>query len=174
VIKLVKKTREKGEKKVSMIHNLELHPDGNFVLVSVNPKIYSLDVVYSAAYALMDKAFIIIDGDPAEEILVELRPKDNSVTIEQLGRKLNNELLNYAVYKSQAKLNRGIREAIVKRAFETQSTEAREEKPKEEFVCEKPEEVPEEAKSTGEEESYIDDPLGIAKPWTPPEEEETK
>ena len=139
---------EKPVKKenVRVIDNLEIHED--HVIVSVNPKIYSLDVVYSAGYVLMDRAYVVIDGDPEEEIIVELRPKKRD-DLEILGRDFNNELINYAVYKSQSEANREVKETIVKRALLTNVGEEEAEEKEEDF----------------EDESYLDDPEGIAIPW---------
>jgi len=114
-------------------------------VVSINPKIYPLEVIQSAAYAMIDKAYVIIDGDPAEEIFVELRPK-NKVQMREVELQFGNELLNYAVYYNQARMNKEVRDAIIQRAFLT-STQAGEP-----YVSEEKFEKPE-------------DPLGISKPW---------
>lgn len=106
-------------------NNMEVHRKENYVLVSVNPGIYPLDVVYSAAYVLIDRAYIIIDGNPNEEIIVELRPKAKE-DVELLGRDLNNELLNYAVYQARAEKNKTVRDAIVQRALLTHGEPAKE------------------------------------------------
>jgi len=125
--------------------NLEIHRDKNYVLVSLNPKIYPLDVVYSTCYVFMDRAYIVIDGDPAEEIIVELVPKEKGYDLEKLGREFNNELLNYAVYKVQAERNAGIRQAIVQRALLTAGSGL--------LITE------------SEDEDKFEDPEGIAIPW---------
>ena len=44
-----------------------------FVILTVNPKIYPLETVYSAAYTFLDKAYILLDGDPKKEIIVKLK-----------------------------------------------------------------------------------------------------
>jgi len=133
--------------------NIQLHKD--YVTISINPKIYPLEVVHAAAYAVIDKAYVVLDGDPAEEIFVELRPK-NKKDMKDLEYKFSNELLNYAVYYNQARLNKGVREAIVKRVFLTnmQSPE--------------PSNFEESKAEQRKSHERIDDPLGIAKPWTPP------
>ncbi|MFH1511653.1 MAG: hypothetical protein ABIF10_08240 [Candidatus Woesearchaeota archaeon] len=77
-----------GETRI--LNNLEIHPD--FVVVSVNPKLYPLDGVYSAASLFLENSFVLIDGDPEHEIIVELKPKDKK-PIEELGREFNNELI---------------------------------------------------------------------------------
>jgi len=124
---------------VKTIGNIEIHTD--HVVVSVNPKIYSLDIVYSAAYVFLDKAYVVLDGDPDTEIRVELRFKGQKGDLETLGRDFNNELINYAVYKNESESNRGIKEQIVARALETNSED--------DFT----------------DADYLEDPLNIAKPW---------
>ncbi|RLI93381.1 MAG: hypothetical protein DRO89_00005 [Candidatus Altiarchaeales archaeon] len=127
-----------GKGRRSSIDNIEINKDENYLIVSVNPKIYNLDIVYYAAYVLMDRAYAILGGDPEREILVELRPKDNT-DLETLGREFNNELLNYAVYMKQSAKNQRLREAILQRVLMTNL-----------------------APVEGEE---AKDPEGIARPW---------
>ena len=104
-------------KKIEKIGNMELHEDENYVLIRLNPDIYALDVAYSAAYIMLDRAFIVLDGDPKKEILVTLKPKDQTKQIDELGREFNNELINYAVYKIQSEKNKVVKESIVQRAL---------------------------------------------------------
>lgn len=133
----------------SLINNLKIDKKNNYVLISVNPRIYPLEVVYFASYSLMDRAFIILGGDPEKEILVEIKPKKEK-ELETLGREFNNELINYAVYVIQSQRNRQEKEMIMKRALQT-SMESKE-------VC-----------SECEEDLIgnppVDDPENIAKPW---------
>lgn len=90
----------------------------NAACLSVNPKVYPLDVVYAASYVFIDKAYVILDGDPHNEILVELRLKGEG-DLEKLGYEFYNELLNYAMYKTRSAQNQNVREAIIKRALLT-------------------------------------------------------
>jgi His-Xaa-Ser system protein HxsD len=117
--------------------NVEIDKKEGRALVSINPKIYSLDVVYSAAYVLLDKAHIILDGDPEEEIIAEIIPKGEN-TLKELAENFNEELLNYSVYKTQTEKNKGIRQAIMQRALLTGGFD---------------------------EEEETEDPEGIAVPW---------
>jgi His-Xaa-Ser system protein HxsD len=126
---------------VKSIDNLEVHGKDGYVVVSVNPKMYSLDIVYSASYVFLDKAYVVLDGDPIEEITVQLRPKDGKVELEALGRDFNNELIKYAVYRLHSAEGQEIRERIISKALETNSCESK------------------------DEDDELDDPLGIAKPW---------
>jgi His-Xaa-Ser system protein HxsD len=127
----------------------------SYVLISINPKIYPLEVVQSAAYAMIDRAYVILDGNPEEEIFVELRPK-NKKDMKDIDLQFSNELLNYAVYYNQSKLNKEARNAIMQRVFSTN------------MGSPEPSETP---KATEQTEKYeiekFDDPLGIAKQWTP-------
>lgn len=133
------------EEDISAIDNLEIHKEENFVSVSINPKLYPLEVIYSAAYIFINQAHVMIDGDPKEEILVKLKPK-TTMNLEVLGREFNNELLNYMTYLLRTARSQGIREEIVQRALATnaqvfQSSQIQTEK------------------------SYMEDPEKIAKPW---------
>ena len=105
--------------------NLEIHEDKNNVIVTVNPKIYPLNTIFSAAYVLVDKAWVIIDGDPIQEIVVQLKRKDPKIDLEELGRSFNNELINYSVYNAQVEKNAVLRGMIIQKAFETQSQESK-------------------------------------------------
>jgi len=100
--------------------NLEISE--NSVLISINPKIYPLDVIMSSAYIFLDSCYVLVDGDPKEEIIVELRLKENE-NPEELGRKFNNELINYANYTIQAMKNQNLREAVVNRVLMTNTLE---------------------------------------------------
>lgn len=111
------------EEELTMQGNLEINKKECYVLVSVNPKIYALDVVLSSAYNFIDNCYVLVDGDPIEELVVELRPKDKSRDVEELGRDFNNELINYANYAVQALKNAKLREAILNRVLSTQSSE---------------------------------------------------
>jgi len=137
------------EQDVFVTDNLEVHKKDNFVRISVNPTLYPLEVIYSAAYIFINRAYVMIDGNPKEEVFVQLRPKDN-VDLESLGREFNNELLNYMTYLYRSIRSQNIREAMVQSALganaQTSITESR-----------------------TTEASYLDDPENIAKPWKPKE-----
>jgi His-Xaa-Ser system protein HxsD len=97
--------------------NIELKED--FALFTINPRIYPLDIVYSAAYIMIDKAFIVLDGDPEKEIKIEIRKKKKEQELKTLVQEFNEELLNYAVYKVQSEKNKGLREKILQRVLLT-------------------------------------------------------
>lgn len=143
------------------LKNWEVDKENERVMVKVNPSIFPLEVIYSAAYMLIDKAYVIIDGDPEKEIFIEFTKKEDC-ELENLALEFNNELVNYAVYVTQAARNQSLREAIIQRALKTNSQ-----------TFEKWSEGVKEKTDTGEieEEDYIEDPKGIAKPWRPEDAE---
>lgn len=103
--------------------NLDIREKEGYVWVSVNPKIYHLDVVYSATYMFIEKCYVMIDGDPQEEIIVELRPKEKT-DLKKLGREFNSELVNYAHYAAQCIRTAQLRETILKRVLLTNDPES--------------------------------------------------
>lgn len=136
-----------AKKEVLSVDNLEIHRGKDSVIISVNPKIYPLDTIFSAGYIFIDKAYVIVDGDPNEEIIVQLKAKDKKTKLEDLGREFNNELINYSFYAAQTAKNMPIRTSIVQRAFFTQAQK----KPEIEF-----------AKPVEQKVENIEE---IAKPW---------
>jgi len=95
---------------------------GDRVLILINPLIYPLEVIYSAAYVFIDKTYVLLEGDIEKEIIVELRLKktegcERKQELEKIGREFLNELLNYAFYKKQSEKNGLIRQSILQRAL---------------------------------------------------------
>jgi len=129
----------------------KINIEENSAIISVNPKLYSLDTVYSAAYVFLDRAYIVLDGDPEKEILIRLKPKDEGENPEKLGSEFFNELINYADYQKRAEKTKKIREMLLERALITNDP----------TVIPNPTEF--EDLTDGED--YFDDPEGIAIPW---------
>ncbi len=148
--------------------NVELLPKEGKAIISVNPKVYSLEVVYSAAYVFLDKAYFFLDGDPESDIKIVMKAKNEKINqkeLEKMARDFGNELINYSVYIAQAARNQGVREAIIKRAL---ATNLGEEYAPEEIEETELKEAAEKIKMPEEDEDlYIKDPNGISQPWTP-------
>lgn len=147
---------------MAKLSNLEIKKSEGKIIVKINPKIYPLDVVYSAAYVFLDKAYVLIDGDPKKEIIVELKPKDGK-SIDKLGDEFNNELLNYANYKKFSEKNKDIRTMIVQRAIVTNDPEIITEKSDDDDLDEETKKLLKELEQ--EDDDFLDDPQGIAIPW---------
>ncbi|MBI2558988.1 hypothetical protein HYW20_06725 [Candidatus Woesearchaeota archaeon] len=89
------------------------------LVISVNPKIYPLDVIFSAAYLFTDKNYIVLDGNPEEEVLVEIKPKEKTDAMERIADEFNNELINYGAYAVQTSRNAHTRLHILQRVLQT-------------------------------------------------------
>lgn len=138
---------------------INVEKEKNQVVISINPKIYPLEVIYSAAYVFLDKFYTIIDGDPETEIIIKLKAKEpaSKEDLEKAAFEFHNELVNYSVYVVQAARNKDIRKAIVERALGTNlQTDEDDSSEDEDNGDESEEDV-----------DFIEDPEGIAKPWTP-------
>lgn len=108
----------KKSEKIKVIDNIIINEEEKNVKVSVNAKIYPLPIVYSALYSFLDKAYCYIDGDPKNEIIVTLIPKNPKDSLESLGRELNNELINCAAFSVRSKFIKDVRDRAVKNVTE--------------------------------------------------------
>jgi His-Xaa-Ser system protein HxsD len=101
--------------------------DGNLdfsdqhVVIEVNARIYAISAILSAAYIILDKCYVVVDGDPADKVTVLLRPKakPDKMALRKLAEDFNSELLNYSVYEKQVERNGKLREEMLKRALLT-------------------------------------------------------
>jgi His-Xaa-Ser system protein HxsD len=140
---------------MKMLDNFKIN-EGTAV-IKVNPKVYSLETVYSAAYVFLDKAYIVLDGDPKKEIIVKLKAKGKE-SLEILGNEFLNELINYSDYQQRAGQTKEIREMLLQRAlFTNDPSLIKEDNP--------PEENFDGLGGGLDEGSCLDDPEGIAIPW---------
>lgn len=98
------------------VSNLELPGDGT-VIVTVNPKVCPLDIVYAVAYVFLDRSHVVVGGDPQSMVTVELTPKDNAKDPEELGREFGSELISYAVYAFHRERSKELIDAILKRCL---------------------------------------------------------
>src|SRR3989344_2997038 len=101
---------------------IKINKKEGFVTLSLNPKVYPLDVVYSASYVFLDKSYVLLDGNPKREVIVELRFKERKGSkkqLERLGRDFLNELVNYADYRERAEKTKEIRQILLQRALIT-------------------------------------------------------
>ncbi|HLD87278.1 MAG TPA: hypothetical protein VJB12_04395 [Candidatus Nanoarchaeia archaeon] len=96
------------------MNNVEIRDGSAFI--SINPKIYGLEIVFSASYLFTDDYYIVIDGNTQEELLVEIRPKKSS-DLEKAASDFNNELVNYAAYATQLARTFHTRQAVLHRVM---------------------------------------------------------
>ncbi|HIH37853.1 hypothetical protein J4460_00455 [Candidatus Woesearchaeota archaeon] len=101
--------------------NLQVDQEQGRVMVSINPQMYPLDVIYSAAYSFTNKNYVLIDGEKDIEVIVEIKPMASSGDLEALGREFNNTLLRHQIYNQKSKENAPIRQVLLYRALLTNS-----------------------------------------------------
>lgn len=124
----------------------------NQIVFWLNSKNYPLEAVYNTAYIFLDRAYVFLDGDPEKEISVCLKGKEKlgSLQLEAMKGEFLNELLNCLLRFKIAQNNQKIREYIVVSAL----------------VSGFPRELMNQSPFTeAEDDSWEEDPLGIAIPW---------
>ncbi len=145
----------------------------NKTVILINPKLYSLEAVYGAAYAFLDKAYVYLEQGPNSKIQVNLKGKEkmNKKSLEALRGEFLNELLNFSLREKISKNNKKIREYIVARALVSASQQDGFQGGGEEVSCEDPSKIiipwrSEKQKKRSEERPvWKKDPQGIAVPW---------
>ena len=113
---------------VSSVNNKE-----NYVKITVNPKVYSLQTVFAAGYVFLDKTYILLDQNSNKDIEVFLFPQKKTQALKKLGLEFCNELLNYAHYFSRAKTNADTVKTIMQRALFSASPSLAEESEEQEI-----------------------------------------
>jgi len=88
------------------------------VIFLINQEIFSKDIVLNASYIMSDRADFFLDVDEKNHLVVELK-SIGKITLKELIREFNIELLNYAVYKQQSEKNADLRKTLLKAALET-------------------------------------------------------
>ena len=123
----------------------------NQIVFWLNAKNYPLEAIYSTAYAFIDRAYVCLDGSPKKEIKVYLKGKEklSDKKLEKLQGEFLNELLNYLLRVEIARRNKKIRESIVTAALASGLESGL-------FGV---------ASDAQPDNSWVEDPLGIAVPW---------
>jgi len=88
-----------------------------WVKVPIKTKVYSLPTVYAAGYVFMDKAYLYLDTEGADQIVAWLRPKGKGVNLDTLAADFCQELLNYAHYFTSLKANAESVKILLQRAL---------------------------------------------------------
>ncbi|MEK6874803.1 MAG: His-Xaa-Ser system protein HxsD [Nanoarchaeota archaeon] len=102
---------------------INVFEDGACKRLDIKTSIYPLKVVVTTAYTFLDRAFILLDGDPKSTIIVHLQAKKEGDAANLLVKEFQNALLGYAHFQLVSDENRKIREMIVYRALMTMEHE---------------------------------------------------
>ncbi|MBR9680934.1 MAG: hypothetical protein GOU98_03870 [Candidatus Altiarchaeota archaeon] len=92
---------------------IQVNEEKKLVTVTVNPLVFPIDLVYNAAYLLMDRSYIILDGSPSEKIYVIMKPRTYKGDLVDLGRMFYDELVASAFHAVQFVRNKEMREALM-------------------------------------------------------------
>ena len=86
--------------------------------ITLNPLVYDLDVIYTTAYIFLEKAYVILDGNPKKEIIVSLKPKEkleSDKDLKQLSYEFMDHLIITEFSKIQNKDSADIKSLILKK-----------------------------------------------------------
>jgi len=87
------------------------------VIIRINTQVYPLARIYAAAYTFMDRYFFILDAENENEVVVRIKPKDPSKSLEEIPHEFFEEILSITNYFSQLEQNKDIIQLIMRRAL---------------------------------------------------------
>jgi len=101
-----------------MINNKVIQKE-NKITILIDPSLYSLEAIYSAAYVFIDKAYLFLEKGFKNQIAVSIKGKEKLTLkeLKDLSGEFHNELLNCALRDKISKNNQKIREYIIGRAL---------------------------------------------------------
>lgn len=89
--------------------------------ITLDPRLYNLEMAYATAYVFLDKAWVLFEGDPKQGIIVRLTPKDKkddpALTAQCLAQEFCNELVSITNYFNMLEKNRDTVNLILQRAL---------------------------------------------------------
>lgn len=131
------------------ITQLSLNTETGIAEMALEKSLYPLDVVYGAAYVLIDRAYILLDKDTTGRVVVRIECKDECTpkALKALTGEFCNELLTQALRRKLTMQNKAELEAIVTQAISGASGAL----------------LP--GLMDDDDLDFLDDPLGIAVPW---------
>ena len=128
---------------------LQVDEGSRTATLRLEKSLYPLDVVYGAAYVLIDRAYVRLDKDNKGRVLVDIQCKEKATPerLEALAGEFSNELLTQALRRKLTMKNKAELEAIVTQAIAGASGAL----------------LP--GLMDDDDLDFLDDPLGIAVPW---------
>ena len=84
------------------------------VVVEINAKVFPIDLIYEASYAIMDRAHVVLDGSPNDKVKAILEPRKFKGDLAELGRIFYDELISAAFQTVQFVRNKEMREALMR------------------------------------------------------------
>ncbi len=144
-------------------HNLEkIDVEAGTAVLSLDAGLYPIDVLYGAAYVLIDRAYVLLDrespaagggakGGKNGRFLISLRSRGptSREALEALSGEFGNELLSQALRRKVTRQNGKIIEEIVTQAIAGAAGAS----------------LPQDFLDEDDDMDFLEDPLGIAVPW---------
>ena len=145
---------------------LKLVEKGPQLTILVDKSVYPLDVLMSACYTFVDKAYFLINKPDKDhfEVVVALKPEETDDNLKSLAGELKNQLLEEALRAKISKKTAKIRDRIVTTAL-AYSIERPQEERRNQEMEDLPPEVLAVLQSDDDDLDFLEDPLGIAVPW---------
>jgi His-Xaa-Ser system protein HxsD len=127
----------------------------------VDVGLYPVEAVMGAAYVFVDRCYVLLDrlADGKVKVALSARPGTSEEAFRDLAGQFQNELLAQALRHRIGQRHEKLRETIVARALFGAAPEMERGAPGGDLPALDPKHLP------GEEDDYLDDPLGIAVPW---------
>jgi len=148
-----------------------IHEDSKVVEVRIKKDLFSKKAVIAASYILMEKSYVMFDDDE-KFYLIFLKPKEN-YELEKLAWEFYTKLVEQEALFTHQQETEKIREEIIDQALSNYVEP--EEVEMEEEAANQQEQIKEDVDKAmytfrvGDErpveELFVEDPLGIAKPW---------
>ena len=137
---------------------LSLDPDGGVMTLRLKKGLYPVEVVYGAAYVLIDRAYVVLDKNDAGDVLVHIRAKKDrnaETDLEALAGDFANECLSQVLRSRIARQHKGRLEAIIGQAMAGALGVAGSDD----------DDLGLDDLDDDDALDFLDDPLGIAVPW---------
>lgn len=145
---------------------IKLINKGPQLAILLHKGVYSLDVLMSACYTFIDKAYFLVNKPDKDhfEVIVALKPDVTEYNLKTLAGEFENQLLEEALRAKIGKKTATIRDRIVTTAL-AYSIERPQEESGESDLEDLPPEVLAVLQNDDDDLDFLDDPLGIAVPW---------
>ncbi len=90
--------------------------ENNALIITLNPKMYSLKNIYATTYVYLDDFYVLLDGNLNDEVIVKIKPKKD-VNLDQTAQRFFNDLISITNYFNQFEQNKDVINAVLQRAL---------------------------------------------------------
>lgn len=132
--------------------------------LTINPRVYPMEAVMSAAFAFLDRAYVLLDKTK-DGTVVRLWLKDAKSDARVTEGDFYGELLNEALRVRVAKQNQQVREMVINRALFAATNTNVEEEVLDQALDSLDDLDDLDLDLDSDNLDFLDDPLGIAVPW---------